>query len=204
MPNLGKILSAATKAAAKSKPGLAVRRANNTRKTKAQIKAGVIPQSTSKELVPVNRQVVKYKGPMSKRKKAAIVGGVAVLGATAGNALGGPTSSESGAGKGIKTMSKSKGQPGAWDTGKNGTGRTGRAKPSGSGSSKSSGLSRSGRSYTAASGDSLWSIAEKTVPKGKSVTSWWLAIKKMNTVNGKLRRLYSGTGVSLPPGARRS
>jgi Tfp pilus assembly protein FimV len=50
----------------------------------------------------------------------------------------------------------------------------------------------------AKAGDSLWSIAERTLPKGKSLESWFGAIKKMNTVNGKLRKLNVGTGVSLP------
>jgi hypothetical protein len=53
------------------------------------------------------------------------------------------------------------------------------------------------RSYRASKGDSLYSIAEKTLPKGKNLSSWFGAIKKMNA--GK--KLYSNTGVSLPPGS---
>lgn len=52
------------------------------------------------------------------------------------------------------------------------------------------------RTYRASKGDSLYSIAEKTVPKGKNVSSWFNAIKKMNAG----RRIYSNTGVALPPG----
>jgi len=199
---LSSVLSKVVQTAAKT--GKTAKKVAPKVKSKATIKAGVLPKNPTRKQIAKDLKRSQPSLTPSKRSTYAKIGGATLLGATAGNALGGKTSSESGAGKGIRTMSKSKGQPGAWDTGKNGTGRTGPAKPSGSGSSKSSGLSRSGRSYTAASGDSLWSIAEKTVPKGKSVTSWWLAIKKMNTVNGKLRRLYSGTGVSLPPGARRS
>ena len=53
------------------------------------------------------------------------------------------------------------------------------------------------RQYRATSGESLYSIAEKTVPNGKSVSSWFNAIKKMNA--GK--RVYRNTGVALPPGS---
>lgn len=53
------------------------------------------------------------------------------------------------------------------------------------------------RSYRASKGDSLYSIAEKTLPKGKDLSSWFGAIKKMNA--GK--KLYSNTGVGLPPGS---
>jgi hypothetical protein len=53
------------------------------------------------------------------------------------------------------------------------------------------------RSYRASKGDSLYAIAEKTLPKGKNLSSWFGAIKKMNA--GK--RLYSNTGVALPPGS---
>jgi len=53
------------------------------------------------------------------------------------------------------------------------------------------------RSYRASKGDSLYSIAEKTLPKGKNLSSWFGAIKKMNAG----RKLYSNTGVSLPPGS---
>jgi Tfp pilus assembly protein FimV len=53
------------------------------------------------------------------------------------------------------------------------------------------------RSYRASRGDSLYSIAEKTLPKGKDLSSWFGAIKKMNA--GK--KLYANTGVALPPGS---
>jgi hypothetical protein len=53
------------------------------------------------------------------------------------------------------------------------------------------------REYRASKGDSLWSIAEKTVPKGESVESWFGAIKEMN----KGKKLYSNSGVALPPGS---
>ena len=163
-------------------------------KSKAQIRAGVLPKNpTSKQLV---KDFKRSTQPNTLRNASL-------------TALGAGTVYQMGAGLGSGTTGKNMGKgskpapAGAWDTGKNGTGRTGAAKPTSS-SNSASGVSKSGGSYTAAKGDSLWSIAEKTVPKGKSVTSWWLAIKKMNTVNGKVRRLYTGTGVSLPRGARRS
>lgn len=53
------------------------------------------------------------------------------------------------------------------------------------------------RTTHAKKGESLWSIAERTVPKGKSVDSWFQAIKKMNAG----RRIFTGTGVSLPKGS---
>jgi LysM repeat protein len=163
-------------------------------KSKAQIKAGVLPKNpTSKQLVTDFKRSTQ---PNTLRNAALTAGGAGLV-YKAGSSLGGGTPSKN-MGQGSKPA-----PAGAWDTGKNGTGRTGAAKPTSS-SSPTSGVSKSGGSYTAAKGDSLWSIAEKTVPKGKSVTSWWLAIKKMNTVNGKVRRLYTGTGVSLPRGARRS
>lgn len=58
------------------------------------------------------------------------------------------------------------------------------------------------RTTEAKKGESLYSVAKRTVPAGKSVNSWFNAIKKMNTKNGSLRRVYTGTGVALPPGAR--
>lgn len=58
------------------------------------------------------------------------------------------------------------------------------------------------RTTEAKKGESLYSIAKRTVPAGKSVDSWFQAIKKMNTKNGKVRRVFVGTGVGLPPGAR--
>ena len=57
--------------------------------------------------------------------------------------------------------------------------------------------SSKGGSYKASKGDSLYSIAEKTVPKGKSVSSWFNAIKKMNAG----RKIFTGTGVSIPKGS---
>lgn len=144
----------------------------------------------------------KAKPKMGKGKKALIAAGVLAGAGGLGNVAF--PSSDKGLSRSVGTKSGS-GQAGAWNTGKSGTGRRGAPAPyKPASSSKGSGLSASGRSYTAAKGDSLWSIAEKTVPKGASVSSWWAAIKKMNTKNGKLRRLYTGTGVSLPPGARRS
>jgi LysM repeat protein len=53
------------------------------------------------------------------------------------------------------------------------------------------------REYRATKGESLWSIAEKTVPKGESVESWFGAIKEMN----KGKKLYSNSGIALPPGS---
>lgn len=60
------------------------------------------------------------------------------------------------------------------------------------------GTTQNRRSYTAVAGDSLYGIAEKTVPPGQSVGSWFTAIKKLNA--GK--KLYRGTGVSLPGKAK--
>lgn len=56
------------------------------------------------------------------------------------------------------------------------------------------GINVSRKTYTAVKGDSLYGIAEKTLPKGKSLSSWFNAIKKMNA--GK--RLFAGTGVAIP------
>lgn len=56
--------------------------------------------------------------------------------------------------------------------------------------------SSSGGSYRASKGDSLYSIAEKTLPKGKNLSSWFNALKKMNAG----RKIFTGTGVSIPKG----
>ena len=196
---LGKVVKTAAKA------GNTVKKVapKVVKKSKSEIRAGVLPKNPTGKQIAKDLKKSQPSGIPSKRSTYAKAG-AAALGAGAvynlGNNLGGGSSSS----RTGKVMSHSGAHAGAWDTGKHGTGRTGAAKPSSSSGSRHSGLSKAGGSYTAAHGDSLWSIAEKTVPKGKSVTSWWLAIKKMNTVNGKVRRLYSGTGVSLPPGARRS
>jgi hypothetical protein len=201
---LEKAVKAAKSAADNSKVVRSTKVAVENKRVMGKIKSGEIKPSTSKELVPTGRSVVPYKKPMGKVKKAAIATGVlSGLGAL-GNTEGTKTGSSS------RAMSSGKSKPDtamsnryaaqAKMAAKNGTLKGG----SSTSSSRQSGLSASGRSYTASKGDSLWSIAEKTVPKGESVSSWWLAIKKMNTQNGKLRRLYTGTGVSLPPGARRS
>jgi len=183
---LGKVVKTAAKA------GNTVKKVapKIVKKSKSEIRAGVLPKNPTGKQIAKDLKKSQPSGIPSKRSTY-VKAGAAALGAGAvynlGNNLGGGSSSS----RTGKVMSHSVAHAGA-------------AKPSSSSGSRSSGLSKSGRSYTAAHGDSLWSIAEKTVPKGKSVTSWWLAIKKMNTVNGKVRRLYSGTGVSLPPGARRS
>lgn len=65
--------------------------------------------------------------------------------------------------------------------------------------SESTGVSSS--RYRAKKGDSLWSIAEKTAPKGTSTAAWWNQIKKLNMEGGKVKRLYSNTAVRLPKGA---
>jgi len=64
------------------------------------------------------------------------------------------------------------------------------------------GINVSRRTYTAVKGDSLYAIARKTVPAGKDVNSWFQALKKVNSVNGKLRRIYVGTGISMPGKSR--
>ena len=58
------------------------------------------------------------------------------------------------------------------------------------------------RTTHAKKGERLYSIAKRTVPAGKSVDSWFNAIRKMNTKNGKIRKVSVNTGVALPPGAR--
>ena len=60
------------------------------------------------------------------------------------------------------------------------------------------GINTSRKTYTAVKGDSLYGIAEKTLPKGKDLGSWFNAIKKMNA--GK--RLFAGTGVAIPSKSR--
>jgi hypothetical protein len=55
--------------------------------------------------------------------------------------------------------------------------------------------------YRAKKGDSMWSIAEKTAPKGTSTAAWWNQIKKLNQEGGQTKRLYSNTAVRLPKGA---
>lgn len=209
MPNLGKILSTATKAASKAaKNAKKVAPKVLPKKSKAEIKAGVLPKNPTKK--QLTKDFNKSQGLLTPRQtqiRTVAKAGAAATGAAAvlnlGNNLGGSSSSSKNSSSAQKdsvasqhryeaaARHEAKRDPASLAAGKHG-------------GSRSSGLSKSGRSFTAASGDSLWSIAEKTVPKGKSVTSWWLAIKKMNTVNGKVRRLYTGTGVSLPPGARRS
>jgi len=85
-----------------------------------------------------------------------------------------------------------KSEPGAWDTGKNGTGRTGPAAPTSPYDSK-------GR-YVVQKGDSLWSIAEKTTPKGKSVGEHWRDIMKSNPnmKSGDPNKIFSGERVWIP------
>lgn len=60
------------------------------------------------------------------------------------------------------------------------------------------GINVSRKTYTVVKGDSLYGIAEKTLPKGKDLGSWFNAIKKMNA--GK--KLFSGTGVAIPSKSR--
>jgi hypothetical protein len=60
------------------------------------------------------------------------------------------------------------------------------------------GINVSRKTYTAVKGDSLYGIAEKTLPKGKDLGSWFSAIKKMNA--GK--KLFAGTGVAIPSKSR--
>jgi LysM domain len=94
---------------------------------------------------------------------------------------------------GSNASPKQTAQPGAWDTGKNGTGRTGPAKPG-------SMYDSQGR-YVVQKGDSLWSIADKTKPEGTSTAKHWTAI--MNANKGKLKSgnpslIYSGERVHMP------
>jgi hypothetical protein len=105
--------------------------------------------------------------------------------------------------------SNSKSNPGAWDTGKNGTGRTGPAKPAptppgaGKGGGKSaptpSKYDAKGR-YIVQKGDSLWTIAEKTVPKGVSIADHWRQIMKSNPnmKSGDPNLIFSGEHVWIP------
>lgn len=60
------------------------------------------------------------------------------------------------------------------------------------------GINSSRKTYTAVKGDSLYRIAEKTVPAGKDLGSWFSAIKKMNAG----RKLFAGTGVAIPSKSR--
>lgn len=59
-----------------------------------------------------------------------------------------------------------------------------------------------GSVYRATKGDGLWQVAEKTVPKGQSVSAWWAQIKKLNSTNGKVNRVYQNSAIKLPPGAQ--
>jgi hypothetical protein len=94
---------------------------------------------------------------------------------------------------GSNASPKPTGNPGAWDTGKNGTGRTGPAKPTGMYDSK-------GR-YVVQKGDSLWSIADKTKPEGTSTAKHWTDVMKSNKGNiksGNPSLIYSGERINIP------
>jgi hypothetical protein len=56
--------------------------------------------------------------------------------------------------------------------------------------------------YRAKAGDGLWQVAEKTVPKGQSVSAWWTQLKKLNSTNGKVNKTYRNSAIKLPPGAQ--
>lgn len=134
---------------------------------------------------------------------AAVVGGVGALAAA---------NREKGMSKATSTVSKPSGTPttkpmgskDASDTPKTGTTKSVSVVPKGEGKpeklrSESTGASSS--RYRAKKGDSLWSIAEKTAPKGTSTAAWWNQIKKLNMEGGKVKRLFSNTAVRLPKGA---
>ena len=59
-----------------------------------------------------------------------------------------------------------------------------------------------GSVYRAQKGDGLWQVAEKTVPKGQSVSAWWAQIKKLNSTNGKVNKTVRNSAIKLPPGAQ--
>lgn len=54
------------------------------------------------------------------------------------------------------------------------------------------------RTYRARKGDSLWSIAEKTKPSNMSTGEYWTQLKKLNSTNGKVNRLFVNSAVKLP------
>ena len=130
---------------------------------------------------------------------AAVVGGVGALAAA---------NREKGMAKATSTVSKPGTKPtaskDASDAPKPGTTKNVSVVPKGEGKpeklrSESTGVSSS--RYRAKKGDSLWSIAEKTAPKGTSTAAWWNQIKKLNMEGGKVKRLFSNTAVRLPKGA---
>jgi len=91
-----------------------------------------------------------------------------------------------------------KGQPGAWDTGKNGTGRLGKPKPTTKPSPSK--FDDKGR-YVVQKGDNLWSISDKNKPKGQTTAQYWNKVVDAN--KGKLKSgnpnlIYSGERVNLP------
>jgi hypothetical protein len=138
---------------------------------------------------------------------AAVVGGVGALAAA---------NREKGAAKATSTVSKPSGKPTTMPKGykeendsylKPGMkdekeGGKGAGKPEKLRSEPTGGATAGkSKGYRAQKGDSLWSIAEKTAPKGTSVAAWWTQIKKLNMEGGKVKRLYSNTAVRLPKGA---
>jgi hypothetical protein len=75
-------------------------------------------------------------------------------------------------------------------------GKTGSSRPAtGQGKGKTS-------VYRAKAGDGLWQVAEKTKPAGTSTAAWWAKLKKVNSTNGKVNRVYRNSAIKLPPGAQ--
>jgi hypothetical protein len=75
--------------------------------------------------------------------------------------------------------------------------------PSGVNTTTADGIAKASgtKIYRARKGDSLWSIAEKTKPEGTTTAAYWTQLKKLNSTNGKVNRLYRNSGVKLPNGA---
>jgi len=102
-----------------------------------------------------------------------------------------------------------KGQPGAWDTGKNGTGRPGiksadpRNAPGSNRQTTPASKSQfddKGR-YVVQKGDNLWSISDKNKPKGQTTAQYWnkvLDANKGKFKSGNPSLIYSGERVTLP------
>jgi hypothetical protein len=153
--------------------------------------------------------VRKTTGLPGPGKVAGAAGAAATVGSVGALAA---ANREKGAAKATSTVSKPSGKPTTAPSGKPTTAPSGKpvtpaagkATPTNPGKpeklrSESTGVSST--RYRAKKGDSMWSIAEKTAPKGTSVAAWWNQIKKLNQEGGKTKRLFSNTAVRLPKGA---
>jgi hypothetical protein len=201
----GKAKTAATKAAT-SAGKAATGGAAKVKSMKKQDIATAVRGATSKVTKPKTKPLVGMTGDKTGKglKVAAGATGAAAVGSVAYNSMKGgdrearetgtpnvekkvastPKSSASASSSASsKTMT-----PGSKGTLKPGRPATGQGKGKGS-------------VYRAKAGDGLWQVAEKTVPKGQSVSAWWAKIKKLNSTNGKVNKTYRNSAIKLPPRA---